>query len=86
MLYLLLNVSDSPREGVFKVRVYSQDNSFLGETEIVYLDIIEEVLAQAMKSRAIMAKVLEAACRCLQEDSDGIIGNTQESSKVGMLI
>ena len=72
--------------GVFKVRVYSQDNCFLGETEIVYLEIIEEVLAQAMNNRAIMAKFLEAASRYLQEDSEGIIGNTQESSKVGMLM
>lgn len=63
------------------MRVYSQDNSFMGETEIEYLDIIEEVLAQAMRSQAIMAKVFEAACRCLQGDSEGIIGNTRESSQ-----
>jgi len=39
------------------------------------------VLAQAMKSRAIMRKFLAVLYRSLQEDSEGIIGNTQGSSK-----
>jgi len=43
------------------------------------------VLAQAMKSRPIMGKFLAAFSRSVQEDSGGIIGNTQESSKFGML-
>lgn len=51
----------------------------------MYIDIIEEVLTQAMKSRAIMTKFLEAASWCLKKDSEEIIGDTQESSKVGML-
>jgi len=80
-----LNVAASQRPGVFKVKVYSNDNSFLGETEIEYLDLIDEVLAQAMKSRAIMRKFLAVLYRSLQEDSEGIIGNTQGSSKFGML-
>lgn len=76
-----LNVAASPRKGVFKVKVYSQDNSFLGETEIRYLDIVEEVLTQAIEKPAIMKKFLVAAIPCMQENSD----STQDSSKVGML-
>lgn len=76
-----LNVAASPRKGVFKVNVYSQDNSFLGETEITYLDIVEEVLTQATEDPDIMKKFLVAAIPCMQENSD----SKQDSSKVGML-
>jgi len=75
-----LNVAGSPREGVFKVKVHSQDNSFLGETEIRYLDIVEEVLTQAIENPEIMKKFLKAAIPCLQANSD----STQDSSNVGM--
>lgn len=75
-----LNVAGSPREGVFKVKVHSQDNSFLGETEIRYLDIVEEVLTQAIENPEIMKKFLKAAIPCLQANSD----ITQDSSNVGM--
>lgn len=51
----------------------------------MYLDIIEEALAQAIGEPAIMAKFLRAASQVLQENSGGIIGNAQDSSKVGML-
>lgn len=74
-----LNVAGSPRAGVFKVKVYSQ-HRFLGETEITYVDIVEEVLTQATEDPAIMKKFLVTAIPCLQENSD----SKQDSSKIGM--
>ena len=80
----ILNIAASQRQGLFKVKVYSQDGSFLGETEILYLDVVEEVLKQAVSNRTIMKKFMMAAIPCLDENSEGISLNTQSCTNVGM--
>ncbi|XP_022809323.1 uncharacterized protein LOC111346297 [Stylophora pistillata] len=55
--------------GIFRVIVRSQNGLFLGETEILYLDLVEEVLKQAVHDPTIMKLFIRAAIPCLDENS-----------------
>lgn len=66
--------------------VYSQNGDFLGETEIMYIDVVEEVLKQAVSSPNIMQKFLKAAIPCLNENSGRSSCDTPNPPNVGRLI
>ena len=67
-----VNVADSSTEGVFKVAVFSQNRErYLGETEVVYIDLIEEVLQKAISCPNMMLKFLQVAIPCLNVHSEG---------------
>ncbi|KAJ7388320.1 hypothetical protein OS493_038512 [Desmophyllum pertusum] len=75
----------SSKEGRFKVKIYSQDGSFLGETKILYLDLVEEVLKQAVSDRDILKKFLKLAITCVDENSEGSSCDALNSTDVGRL-
>ncbi|KAJ7365249.1 hypothetical protein OS493_005346 [Desmophyllum pertusum] len=78
-------IKGSSKEGRFKVKIYSQDGSFLGETEILYLDLVEQVLKQAVSNRDILKKFLKLAITCVDENSEGSSCDTLNSTDVGRL-
>ena len=65
--------------------VYSQNGDFLGETEIMYIDIVEQVLKQAEEYPNIMRKFLKAAFPCLNENSVRSSCDTPNPPNVGRL-
>ncbi|XP_022808580.1 uncharacterized protein LOC111345557 isoform X1 [Stylophora pistillata] len=74
----------SPKEGVFKVKVYSPyRKECLGETTITYIDLIEEALKQAVSDPQTMRKFLEAAIPSLNEFSGRSSSNTASSTNAG---
>ena len=83
---VISNVADSPREGVFKVEIYSQNGTFLGETEITYIDLVEEALKQAVSDPSVMRLFLNAAIPCLKENSGRSSCDTANSSTIGRLM
>ena len=78
-----LNVADSSKEGLFKVMVYSQNGTFLGETKILYMDLVEEVLKQAVRDPGIMQLFVKAAIPCLNEHSKRSSCDTVNSTNAG---
>ncbi|PFX12295.1 Tankyrase-1 [Stylophora pistillata] len=52
---------ESPREGLFKVTIESQNGDFLGETEIMYVDIVEQVLKNVVTHQEKMPMFIRAA-------------------------
>ena len=83
LLYLLLLFPESSTAGLFKVEIISQNNRFLGETEILYIDIVEEVAQQALERKPVMVMFLRAAAEALEQTSGGSSCNTASSTSAG---
>ena len=67
-----VNVADSSTEGVFKETVSSHNQeNFLEATKVVYTDLTDETLKQAVICLKTMLQFLQAAIPCLNVHSEG---------------
>ena len=79
-----VNVADSSTEGVFKVAVFSQNRErCLGETKVVYIDLIEEVLQKAISCPNTMLEFLRAVIACLALHAKGGIHDAENHTTGG---
>ncbi|PFX26109.1 Nephrocystin-3 [Stylophora pistillata] len=75
---------ESPREGLFKVTIESQNGDFLGETEIMYLDIVEQVLKNVVTYQENMPMFIRAALPYLNVNSGRGSCDTPNSIRAGI--
>ena len=67
-----VNVAESLKPGAFKVTVHSEDRRrCLGETTILYIDLVEDVLERVISCPKASLKFIKAITACQNVHSEG---------------